>query len=204
MPTKREQKAATRRRILEQTARAIRATGIERVGISDLMGAIGLTHGGFYAHFPSKDALAAEALTIALAEQCDHLLAAADGGLQSLVDVYLSAAHRDQPERGCPVPAVAAEVARAAPSVRRAFTLAFTEYISRLAARLPGEDATARGTLALALLAGLCGTLLLSRAVDDPALADRVLAAGRTVWRRLLDSPSRGERSPSLPPVPET
>lgn len=203
MPTKRDQKAATRRRILEQTARAIRATGIERVGISELMGAIGLTHGGFYAHFPSKDALAAEALTIALAEQCDQLLAAAEEP-HSLVDGYLSSTNRDHPERGCPLPAIAAEIVRAAPTVRHAFTSAFQAYVARLAERLPGEDATAREDLAFALLSGLCGALLLSRAVDDPALADRVLAAGRTVWRRLLDPPGRGERSTNPASEPET
>ncbi|MCS6802643.1 MAG: TetR/AcrR family transcriptional regulator [Chloroflexota bacterium] len=202
----------TRRRILEQTARAIRATGIERVGISALMGALGLTHGGFYAHFPSKDALAAEALAAALAEQCDRLLAAGEDGPAAMVDAYLSPAHRDHPEDGCPLPAVAAEVARGSPAVRRAFTAAFANTVARLATRLPGDRAAAREDAALALIAGMCGALLLSRAVDDPRLADRILLAARAAWQRLLDQaagapaaradPAEAEKSETPRPQP--
>ncbi|GIW08122.1 MAG: TetR family transcriptional regulator [Dehalococcoidia bacterium] len=204
MPAKRERAQETRRRIIEQAARAIRAEGIERVGVGELMGRLGLTHGGFYAHFSSKEALAAEAIAAALAEQCEHLLAASEAGPAALVDVYLSRAHRDQPEQGCPLPAVAPEVVHGSEQLRHAFTEALRGYAARLAGRLPGEDPAAREETALALLSGMCGALLISRAVDDSALADRILSAARAAWHRLLAQPIGVQSSTRTPSGSET
>lgn len=190
MPYTKQHKQETHERILRAAARALRESGIQGVGIGELMAQAGLTHGGFYAHFPRKDALVAAACAEGMAEAGDHLFASMEQAgqhsdetaLRHLLHAYLSRSHRDHPETGCVLPALAADVARSSDEVRAAFTAGLRGYLHRLEALLPdvcGADQDDREDDALALLSGMVGALLLARAVDDAALSDRILAAER-------------------------
>jgi TetR/AcrR family transcriptional repressor of nem operon len=179
-----DHKAHTHRRIVQTAARAFKRHGLNGVGIAELMKKAGLTHGGFYAHFPDRDTLVAEATTAGYEEAAERLLAhlaesPSDDTLRALLDRYLSPAHRAHAESGCPLPALAADVSRQPAPVRRAFTDAFRRYSARLAALLPGRH---REDTAYAVLAGLAGAIMLARAVSDPDLSDRILAATRQFY----------------------
>jgi TetR/AcrR family transcriptional repressor of nem operon len=197
MPYSKQHKQETRERILRAASRALRESGIEGVGagIGQVMAQAGLTHGGFYAHFPRKDALVAAACAEGMAEAGETLFAAAeesgrrsgDAALRHLICGYLSRFHRDHPESGCVLPALAADVARSSDEVRTAFTTGLRGYLDRLEALLPEErDAAPEGVnredAALALLSGMVGALVLARAVDDPELSDQILVAARTYY----------------------
>ena len=179
-------KRRTRAAIVETASQAFRGHGIERVGVGDVMARAGLTHGGFYAHFASKDALVAEACTSSLLETAGRVFGAQDGTapertLSQVIRAYLSRAHRDAPATGCTIAALGGEIARRSPETRHAFTQAAQAYVDRLALLLPkGADPDE----AWALLAGMAGTVMLARAVDDPALSDRLLLAGRRLYGR--------------------
>lgn len=187
MPLSKEHKRQTRERIVRTAARAFRAGGVERTGIADLMGQAGLTHGGFYAHFPNKDALVAEACAAGLTESGAALYDAADAaptgeGLRTIIRGYLSRTHRDHPETGCVIATLGPEIAREPAEVRHAFTEALRGDVARLVSHIPagpgGGDA-AGDDAAYVLLAGMAGAMLMARAVDDPALSDRILLAAR-------------------------
>jgi TetR/AcrR family transcriptional regulator, transcriptional repressor for nem operon len=180
----RDQKERTRREILEAALQAFKARGIDGVGVADIMAEAGLTHGGFYAHFASKDQLAAEACAHSLRQASPRVLAqepAIDAGhpLQMFIRRYLSRSHRDNPSDGCVVPALAGDVARRSPETREAFTRAAREYVEEIVALSAGEIDQDDGW---ALLAGMAGSIMLARAVDDPVLSDRILYAARKLY----------------------
>lgn len=187
MPYSKQHKQETHERILRAAGRALREAGVDGVAIGELMARAGLTHGGFYAHFPSKDALVAEACARGMAESGEQLFAVATKaaaqspgeGVHAFVDGYLSARHRDAPATGCMLPALAADVARSPGEVRTAFTTGIEAYLDRLATLLaPGSSRDD----ALVLLSGVVGAMLLARAVDDEQLSDRILAAARDFY----------------------
>ena len=181
-------KEKTREQIVSAAARAFREEGVGGVSVGELMGRAGLTHGGFYAHFRNKDQLVAEACRCALRESSGRLIGAAREAppkerLAAFIRAYASPAHRDDPGGGCVMPALAAELGRHdAPEVRSAFTESFNESIALLARALPEADGADRTERALALMSGLAGAVMLSRAVDDPALSERILESARTVF----------------------
>ena len=189
-----EHKEETRRRILEAAARAYREEGVSGVGIGELMQSIGLTHGGFYAHFDSKDALVAEAcdsVRSPLAQRYFEWAEEVGGaeGLRRVIRGYVSRQHRDDPGLGCLMPALAADVSRGAPEVRASFTRSLRRLAAGIARLLPGGhrvDAAppdeAVPDEALVLVSGMVGAVLLSRAVDDPELSDRILLAARRFY----------------------
>lgn len=187
MPYSKAHKARTRARIVETAAQAFRQEGINSVGIPAVMRQAGLTHGGFYAHFESKDALVAEACAAGFAESAERLVRKVarmgpDDALRRIIASYLSPQHRDLPASGCAIPTLAGEVARSAPEVRAAFTQGLADYARQVGAYLPShgeDDAERRTDDALVLLAGLAGALLLARAVSDDELSERILAAAR-------------------------
>lgn len=177
--------AARHDRVLAEAARLFRERGFEGVNVAAVMRAAGLTHGAFYAHFDSKDALAAAAAERALGEMLGHVAraAAAPDPEGAFAAGYLDPAHRDAPGAGCAIAALGPEVARH-PEARGPFTRTLGRVVDAMAAafgrrRDPAED-RAR---ALATLSTLVGALVLARAVDDPALSDEVLAAARTAIR---------------------
>ncbi|SFU37886.1 TetR/AcrR family transcriptional regulator [Pseudoduganella namucuonensis] len=175
-------KEATRERILEVAARAIRRSGYGGTGVADIMKEAGLTHGGFYAHFDSRDALLAEAGDRAGAETVARgarLAAAAPPGqaLQAIMHAYLSPQHIEAIETGCPFSALCSEMPRQAPEVRRAATIHIKEMIDLIARQLPDWGQPRAHEQAMALLCALIGTTMVARAVDDPGLSQALCAA---------------------------
>ncbi|PYE50462.1 TetR/AcrR family transcriptional regulator [Deinococcus yavapaiensis] len=175
----------TREKILTAAALAFKADGFNTVGIGRLMGKAGLTHGGFYVHFGSKDALVQEALVRSLEETSSTLLQAAEQtppyGLGGVIRSYVSRQHRDhaKTEGSCVLPTLAAEVARQTPEVRQAFTATFTRLIEDLTALSRAENSAARRAEVLPLLPGMVGAVMLSCAVSDPELSDAILKTTR-------------------------
>ncbi|MGO8949046.1 MAG: TetR/AcrR family transcriptional regulator [Ktedonobacterales bacterium] len=191
MPRSTSHKARTRARIIQAAAEAFRERGVEPVAIADVMRAAGLTHGGFYAHFPSKEALVAEAATQGLADsQREFVAAAAEANpqapLSEIIRRYVSRHHRDHPAEGCAVPALAADIAREPDIVRHAFTTAMKEFVGHLAEYVPGTTPPERQEAALVLIAGMAGAIALARAVDDATLSDRLLLATRRFYTGAL------------------
>ncbi|HYH19235.1 MAG TPA: TetR/AcrR family transcriptional regulator [Azospirillum sp.] len=181
-----EHKEQSRARILETASRLFRERGLEGIGVADLMKAAGLTHGGFYGHFASKDALVAEAVREALTTGRAALAKAARSGagpegLRALLDLYLSPRHRDAPGAGCAIAALGAEALRAAPETRHAFTEGIEALAALVADTLPegspgGPDRRER---ALATVATMVGAMVMARAVDDPTLSEEILEAAK-------------------------
>jgi AcrR family transcriptional regulator len=178
----RKQKEATHERIVEAAARAIRRSGYDGTGVADIMKDAGLTHGGFYAHFASREAMLAEAADHAGAETVaasERIAAAAppQQGLQALLQAYLSKQHIHGVEKGCPMAALGSEMPRQAPEVRRAATRRIKEMIDLVARQSPDWGQPDAHERALVIVATAVGTLLLARAVDDPKLCDALREA---------------------------
>ncbi|MBB3226592.1 TetR/AcrR family transcriptional repressor of nem operon [Luteibacter sp. Sphag1AF] len=176
-------KEQTRQRILDAAASRFRAEGIEAVGVVSLMNDVGLTQGGFYNHFSSKEDLVRETLTggfCAARDALRALVATGDDGLATLVDHYLSTQHRDHPESGCAAAALAPEIGRRTAATREVFTGGVKAMVELIGDQLP-EDLTreARQARALAVYGSLVGSLALARAVDDEALSEQMLKSGR-------------------------
>jgi AcrR family transcriptional regulator len=175
-------KEVTHERIVETAARAIRRSGYNGTSVADIMKEAGLTHGGFYAHFASREAMLAEAADRAGAESVAlsaRIAATAkpEQALQALIHAYLSKEHVKSVEMGCPIAALGSEMPRQAPEVRRAATRRIKEMIDVVARQLPDWGQPAAHERALVTVATSVGALLLARAVDDPKLSDALLEA---------------------------
>jgi TetR/AcrR family transcriptional regulator, transcriptional repressor for nem operon len=175
----RERAAANRDRILDVAGAQFRQHGFNGIGVADIMKAAGLTHGGFYGHFPSKEDLAAEVCERVLLEPgwAERVSRSPNPTLKAVVKKYLTPLHRDNAAEGCLLAALASDAARQPRSVRRVFTDGVKARLDALRTLVPGRSETARRKKAVATLAGIVGALILSRAVDDPALADEILDA---------------------------
>ena len=180
MRYKPEQKEETHQKILELASKEFRAHGFEGVGIAKLMTALGLTHGGFYAHFAEKEDLVAESLLLALSQSLDSMLATLEaGGLTAMVDLYLSEAHRDESALGCPLPALAAEVARRSPSLRTTFTEKLSQTFDTIAEHIPGTTSSQKQAKVQFMFAAMAGAVSLARATSDPSLSKSILESTR-------------------------
>jgi TetR/AcrR family transcriptional regulator, transcriptional repressor for nem operon len=179
MRVTREKAAENREAIVAAAARLFCENGFDGVGLDAIMESAGLTHGGFYRHFRSKDDLAAEAVAHGLATSAGRQ--AALPSLKALVSSYLSPEHRANRGNGCMIAALGCDMTRQGKEVRRALTADVRAQIDRLAGWTDGPNAVARRRRAIATLAGMVGALILARAVGDAALSDEILAAGRTV-----------------------
>ena len=181
MGTSQQQKAESRERILSAAARQVRAGGLESVVISDLMQSVGLTHGTFYTHFPSRAALLAAALDRALTDSERHARLSGNQAnsrpLADFVGGYLSAAHRDAPHKGCPVPSLAADVSRADEQTLQAMRGGVERYVADLSARI-GDQPDAHEK-AMAAWSTMVGAIALSRLFPGDPLGDAILAAAR-------------------------
>jgi TetR/AcrR family transcriptional regulator, transcriptional repressor for nem operon len=180
-----EHKAETRSRILKAAAREFRLKGPDKVAVADLMASAGLTHGGFYAHFASKDVLVAEAVDAMFADgqrrnpAPDAALAdeTADrqSALRAYLASYLSPEHRDRPDRGCPLPALSADIARNAGAAQARFALGLDRMTSSTAAALTRIGVADPGREASAAVAQMVGAVALARAVGKGAQSDAIL-----------------------------
>lgn len=183
MKVTREQMAVNRQRLLDIAARRFRERGFDGVSVADVMQEAGMTHGGFYGHFASKEALAAEAAAHALMQTANRWQATLENrgmeGLERLVDAYLSQRHIDAPGSGCAIAALGPELARQAEPVRSAFAAQLERLVDALAGFMPGADAAERRSRALPLMAQMVGAIVLARAFGRSMLAAEVLEAVR-------------------------
>lgn len=175
-------KEASHERIVAVAARAIRRSGYSGIGVADIMKEAGLTHGAFYAHFPSREAMLAEAASRACAEAAGTIAdvvagVPAEQALAVMLRSYLSREHIEHIESGCPLAALGSETARQAPDVRRATTRHIKAMVDLVARQSPDWGQPAAHERALLTVSAMVGTLLLARAVDEPALADSLCEA---------------------------
>lgn len=174
-----DHKEKTRAAIVDAAAERIRSGGFDALGVASIMAEAGLTHGGFYAHFRSRDELLAAAVTRLFEKACETVGRFEDkhgeAGLERYVDFYLSPRHRDDVEHGCPIPSLTGEARRAAPVVREAFDAGLDRLAERLGRMIPKGGKKA----ALALFGEMAGVLSLSRAMGDARASGELLAAKR-------------------------
>jgi TetR/AcrR family transcriptional repressor of nem operon len=187
MRVSREKAAQNRQRIIDAAGALFRAKGFDGIGVADIMKAADLTHGGFYGHFASKDALVAEATERATAHAAANwsrvVAEAPDKPYAALLEHYLSPRHRDDPGQGCAFAALGTEAARGGSAVRKAFAEGLQPLLDILTKALPGFSQTARRRKAVAAMATLVGALTLARAVEDAALSNEILDAARQELR---------------------
>jgi TetR/AcrR family transcriptional repressor of nem operon len=175
-----QDKEKNHRQIVEIAAQKMRESGTEGPGVAEIMKEAGLTHGGFYKHFDSRDDLVAEAVEAAIAQARESYTERVEGAadpLAAFVDFYLSTTHRDDPGTGCPVVALGADAARADARVRAAYRDQVESYIGRMEELLgDGEDARRR---AISAVTSMVGAVLIARAVDDESLSEEILGEVR-------------------------
>ena len=181
-PPARSRKEVTHERIVETAARAIRRSGYGGTGVADIMKEAGLTHGGFYAHFDSREGMLAEAADRAGADTVAFLTRVAAAAtpkraLEAMLSAYLSKGHVEGRESGCAVAALGSEMPRQAPKVRRAATRRIKEMIDLVARQSPDWGQPGGHERALVTVATAVGALVLARAVDDPKLSDALREA---------------------------
>lgn len=187
MRNSKEVTAENREKIVAAAAKLFRERGIAAVGVAELMAAVGMTHGGFYKHFESKDALIAEACAHSFAEPGGNLRATAEAAkpgeeLRAIVDSYLSRRHRDNPGRGCAVAALGGEVGNRENPAREAIQAGRERLVALVARYLKGEDAKDRAS---AFVATMVGALITARLADGTS-SDAVLrAAKRELYQRI-------------------
>jgi TetR/AcrR family transcriptional repressor of nem operon len=184
MRKSRKEAAETRERIVDTASAEFRRNGIGGTGLSGLMAAAGLTHGGFYKHFGSKDELVAETCVRASEGLIATIAAArADEADQRCLDTiladYLSASHRDDPSGMCPFAALGGEIARGSDAVRDAATDGFCKLVDAVAVEMGEPDPAAARSRALATLCTMVGAMTMSQMVNDPALSDEILHEAR-------------------------
>ncbi|KIZ41028.1 MULTISPECIES: TetR/AcrR family transcriptional regulator [Rhodopseudomonas] len=198
-----EHKLETHDRIVRKASVRLREKGAHGVGVADLMKEAGLTHGGFYAHFDSREALVIEAFGYAMDRSTARwrkLVSELPPAqrLAAIVTAYLSATHRDDPGRGCAVPALGAEIARESPKTRRAFAGKLEQMIEMMSAQIADAPPKAARKQAMAALSTMVGSLVLSRIAGSGELSDAILDAGRDA---VLTRPATAKpaKSPARP-----
>jgi len=171
--------AETRRRILKAARQEFCRNGIQATGLSELMAAAGLTHGGFYKHFRSKDQVVAEALASGLCAFVNETEASpvppGKKGLAAIVESYLSIEHRDDPAHGCPLAALGGELVHTDGSIRESASRGFTELVDHIAKQFPRTKPEVAKARALFILSAMVGALTMARMVTDPALSAAIL-----------------------------
>lgn len=179
-----EHKARTHKRIVRNASRQLRVKGLNGSAVNTLMKAAGLTHGGFYRHFGSRDDLVAEAIEESLQELRDRLIAAAKDakpgeGWKAMVRSYLSLERCDHLDDGCPIAALAPDIARARPAVKRRGSAAILKFRQDILPFMPGKNAEEKATNFLAILSSMVGAIALARTMPDSALRQRILGRVR-------------------------
>jgi TetR/AcrR family transcriptional repressor of nem operon len=197
MRQSREEAARTHARIVEKAAVLFRERGIDGIGLADLMHEAGLTHGGFYKHFDSKDELTAEACAHGLAESARRMRRRAEKNpadpLAGVIEGFLSAQHVEDAGRGCTVAALGSDMFRCAEPTRGAFTRGVAELIAIMAEVQPEKTVAARQEAAMTNFAAMLGAVVLARGVSDPKLRHELIDSMR---RRLLPaSPTKTRKA---------
>ena len=195
----REHKLETHARIVKKASVRLREKGAHGIGVADLMKDAGLTHGGFYAHFDSREALVIEAFADAMDRSTERWRKLAeqtppDKRLATIVASYLTPLHRDDPGHGCAVPALGAEIARESPKTRKAFAAKLEQMIDMLAEQMPELPPKAARKQAMAAVATMVGTLVLARIGGNGDFSEEILAAGRAAVLDRAPAPKRATR----------
>jgi TetR/AcrR family transcriptional repressor of nem operon len=180
----REHKLETHARIVKRASVRLREKGAHGIGVADLMKDAGLTHGGFYAHFDSREALVIEAFAHAMDRSSERWRKLAeqtppDQRMAAIVESYLTPAHRDDPGHGCAIPTLAAEIARESSKTRKAFAAKLEQMIDTLAAQIPDISRKAARKQAMAVIATMIGTLVMARVAGNGDVSEEILNAGR-------------------------
>lgn len=197
MRKSKQETALTRERIVKAAASEFRQHGIVATGLADLMSAAGLTHGGFYRHFDSKDQLVAEASAVASAATTEKIAAAASRepgrkGLEAVVCRYLSTAHRDNRRDGCPLAALGSELARADTETRNTATAAFLKLVDIVAGQIDEAKPEEAKKRAMVAVSTMIGALTMSRIMNDKRLSKSLL---RNAQEALTENAARGGRA---------
>jgi TetR/AcrR family transcriptional regulator, transcriptional repressor for nem operon len=198
----REHKLETHARIVKKASVRLREKGAHGIGVADLMKDAGLTHGGFYAHFDSREALVIEAFAHAMdrsTERWRKLAQQTPPGkrLATIVNSYLTPVHRDDPGYGCAIPALSAEIARENPRTRKAFAAKLEQMIEMLAEQIPDVPRRAARKQAMAVLASMMGTLVLARVAGSGEFSDEILSAGREALLKRPAPPKARKPAPA-------
>jgi len=186
-----EHKERTRQRILAEAASAIRIKGPDRVGVAEVMAKLDLTHGGFYAHFRSKDDLIAQSITYMFDQTYAWFLQQTEGlepraALAAFVGAYLSRSHRDAPSRGCALAALSSDLPRLPEAARARFTEGAARLPAGIAKLLKKLGAKNADALAASAIAEMVGALALARAIQDTEQSDRILRTSREMVKARL------------------
>jgi TetR/AcrR family transcriptional repressor of nem operon len=198
----REHKLETHARIVKKASVRLREKGAHGIGVADLMKDAGLTHGGFYAHFDSREALVVEAFAYAMDRSTERWRKLAeqtppDKRLSAIVDGYLTPVHRDDPGHGCAVPALGAEIARESPKTRKAFAAKLEQMVDMIAAQIPDVPRKSARKQAMAALATMMGTLVLARVAGNGEFSEEFLSAGRDSVADQDKSAKSGQKRPA-------
>lgn len=196
-----EHKNKSRAHILGSAAAQLRARGVETVRLADMMHAAGMTNGGFYKHFHSKDEVVVEAIARALTEVAEQLLARVQNlprrdALRTVIEFYLSEPHLQHPERGCAFAALGSELARMPLRLRRRIIAAIDHYQDTLSPIMPGDSDEQRRTAFVVLFSSMAGCLTAARAEADELKRSKILKAGREFFIQTFcvgDEKSLGE-----------
>jgi len=185
-----DHKARIHRRIVRNASRQLRAKGLNGPAVTTLMKAAGLTHGGFYRHFGSRDDLVVEAVEESLQELCDRLIAAAKQaepgeGWKAMVKSYLSLERCDRADEGCPIAALAPDMARTRPALKQRIAAAILKLRQEVLPFMPGHNVEEKAANFLAIFSSMVGTITIARTMPDPAIRLSIL---HTVRDHLLQS----------------
>jgi len=180
----REHKQETHERIVRKASVRLREKGAHGIGVADLMKEAGLTHGGFYAHFNSREALVIEAFNYAMDRSTERWRKMAEETppekrFAAIVDSYLTALHRDDPGHGCAITALGPDIARESPKTRKAFAAKLDDMIEMMADQVPELPRKVARQQAIAALSTMAGALVLSRVAGSGEFSEEILGAGR-------------------------
>jgi TetR/AcrR family transcriptional regulator, transcriptional repressor for nem operon len=175
-----DHKSKTHRKIVRNASRQLRAKGLNTPAVATLMKAAGLTHGGFYKHFKNRDELVVEAIDESLLDLRDRLVAAANEagpteGWKAMVETYLSLEMCDRAEIGCPIAALAPDMARTRPAVKQQISSAILKFRQDLLPFMPGSGPDEKAANFLAIFSSMVGAIAIARTMPDPAIRQRIL-----------------------------
>ena len=198
--------AKTRQRIVEVASEAIRSRGIEATGVAEIMAAAGLSHGGFYRHFDSKEQLVTEAIALSRRDYFAQTLTAAEQGPEALMkhlQEYVASAHRDDIGSGCPLAANGSELVRSDSTTRHNATEALRVWFEKTAPYMRSQDDQGKTDLAISVVTNMIGALTMSRMVDDPVLSDQILESTSRRIANAFDLSSSKRRPDSATRAPK-
>lgn len=192
--------AKTRQRIIEVASEVIRNQGIDATGVAEVMSAAGLTHGGFYRHFDSKEELVTEALAMSRKDFVAGTIDAANQGADAVLkhfQEYVTTGHRDDIGSGCALAANGSEIVRADAKTRHNATEAFRLIFEKAAPFMRSQDDEGQSEMAISVVTNMIGALTMSRMVDDPALSKKILDVTRRRIASAIDAPAAKPRKKS-------